>query len=262
MSEKNQREDLTKESLQALLGDSAKDFSIHVFEELDSTNTEAKRLAVKGEQRAIILARSQSAGRGRMGRSFYSPEGSGVYFSLLMPLKKELEGGVFLTTAVSVAVMRAIRALTGKQVEIKWVNDLFLQGKKICGILCESMCFGDDRAVVIGIGINVRSAEFPTELSEIAGSLSADEISPAKLVSAICEEVFAFLADPLSSDWLQDYRTHSLVLGKNVRWIENDVSREGIAESIREDGALCVRAGDTGELAILRTGEISLRLTH
>jgi BirA family biotin operon repressor/biotin-[acetyl-CoA-carboxylase] ligase len=261
MSEKKQREELTEESLRAHLGDAARDFSVYVFDEIDSTNTEAKRRAMDGEARAILAARRQSAGRGRMGRSFYSPEDSGVYFSLLMPLEKEFESGVFLTTAVSVAVMRAIRALTGKQVGIKWVNDLYWQGRKVCGILCESMILGNDRSVIIGIGINVRSAEFPPELSDIAGSLSADALSLSELIAEVCKEVFSFLEDPSSPAWLEDYRKHSLVLGKKVRWIENEIAHEGLAESIREDGALCIRAED-GSLAVLRTGEISLRLTQ
>lgn len=262
MSEQNKKEKLTTEALRALLGEAAKDFSVCVFDELDSTNTEAKRRAMNGEKRAIILARAQSEGRGRMGRSFYSPQGSGVYFSLLMPFEKSIENGVFLTSAVSVAVMRAIRHLTGKQVGIKWVNDLFWQGKKVCGILCEAMSIGEERSVVIGIGINVKSAEFPTELSEIAGSLCADEISLVELVCAVCREILSFLEDPTSPDWLDDYRKHSLVLGREVQWIENGITQIGIAEEILEDGALCVKVLTTGETSILRTGEISLRLIH
>ena len=254
-------ENASEQALRALLGEAAKDFSVCVLDQIDSTNTEAKRRAMEGEERALILAHSQSAGRGRMGRSFYSPEGSGVYFSILMPLEKRLENGVFLTTAVSVAVMRAIRTLTGKQVGIKWVNDLFWQGKKVCGILCESMSMGDKRSVVIGIGINLKSAEFPGELSAIAGSLCADEVSSVEMAGEICRELFGFLEDPTAPDWLQDYRKHSVVLGKAVQWIEQGVSHQGFAESIREDGALCVR-DEKGSLSILRTGEISLRVTQ
>ena len=248
-------------SLRELLGDRARDFSVCVLDQIDSTNTEAKRRALEGEKRALILAHSQSAGRGRMGRSFYSPEGSGMYFSILMPLEKSLEGCVFLTTAVSVAVMRAIRTLTGKQVGIKWVNDLYWQGKKVCGILCESMSIGEERSVVIGIGINLKSAEFPEELSTIAGSLCADEVSSIQMAGEICRELFDFLEAPTSPDWLEDYRKHSLVLGKRITWIEQGIPHVGVAESIRADGALCVR-DEKGELSILRTGEISLRVTQ
>ena len=258
---KKKEENFTPEALRSLLGDEAGAYSICLFDEIDSTNTEAKRRAMEGERRALILAHSQSAGRGRMGRSFYSPDGSGLYFSILMPLEKSLEGGVFLTTAVSVAVMRAIRTLTGKQVGIKWVNDLFWQGRKVCGILCESMSLGDARSVVVGIGINLKSAEFPEELSQIAGSLCADEVSSVEMAGAICRELFSFLKDPTSPDWLEDYREHSLVLGKKITWIEQGVSHVGVAESIREDGALCVR-DEKGTPSILRTGEISLRVTQ
>ena len=195
-----------------------------------------------------------------MGRSFYSPPESGVYFSLLMPFPKGVENGVFLTCAVSVAVMRAIRTLTGKQTEIKWVNDLFWQKKKVCGILCESMNMGGESAVIIGIGINLKSAEFPQELTEIAGSLCEDYLTRAELICEICKELFYFLKTPNDPLWLNDYRQNSMVLGRPVQWIKDGKTFEGIAEDILEDGALLVK-DQAGETLSLRTGEISLRLS-
>ncbi|MBQ8440196.1 MAG: biotin--[Clostridia bacterium] len=252
--------DITESELKAELGAAFSEFSIRVFETLDSTNTEAKRQAMAGIRRSLTVAKSQSAGRGRMGRSFYSPAGSGVYFSLLLPFPGGLERTVFLTCAASVAVMRAVRTLTGKQTEIKWVNDLFFQGKKVCGILCESVILGDTPSVIVGIGINVRSGEFPAELAEIAGSLCEDKLSENQLIAAVCRELISFLEDPRDASWLADYRNHSLVLGKPVVFTRGDETFCGIAEAILEDGALLVRDKD-GKEHFLRTGEISLRLS-
>ena len=120
------------------------DISVFAYRELDSTNTEAKRLALGGGNApAVIAAESQTAGRGRMGRSFYSPLQTGAYFSFLYQPSAGLDVAVSVTSAVSVAVAEAILALCGVQCEIKWVNDLYCNGKKVCGILCESVTVGE-----------------------------------------------------------------------------------------------------------------------
>ena len=251
-----------KNALICALGEQFNKAMVQVFDEIDSTNTEAKRMVLDGFcGDALLVAHSQTAGRGRMGRSFYSPTGTGAYFSILHTLNTPLCDAVAITSASSVAVMRAIRTLTGIQTEIKWVNDLYYNQKKVCGILCESMSIGEERSVVIGIGINLKSAEFPEELSEIAGSLCADEVSSIQMAGEICRELFSFLEDPTAPDWLEDYRKHSLVLGKRITWIEQGIPHVGVAESIREDGALCVR-DENGTPLVLRTGEISLRVTQ
>jgi BirA family biotin operon repressor/biotin-[acetyl-CoA-carboxylase] ligase len=230
--------------------------TIYHYPTLPSTNTKAKEMLLAGEREGVIVAEKQSAGRGRLGRSFFSE--NGLFMSVILSPERISFAPSFLTSVVAVSVCRVLRE-RGFDVGIKWVNDLYFEGKKVCGILCESVCLGEARSVVVGIGINVRSAEFPPELSTIAGSLCADKISLAALVAAVCGEIFAFLENPTSPHWLEEYRRHSTVLGKAVRWIENGIAREGIAESICEDGALCVR-DESGAQSILRTGEISLRL--
>jgi BirA family biotin operon repressor/biotin-[acetyl-CoA-carboxylase] ligase len=232
---------------------------ITVLETVDSTNTYAKCLAAEGEREALIVALEQSAGRGRMGRSFYSPSGSGIYMSILHTFHIPICNAVSVTSAASVAVMRAVRRICGVQTEIKWVNDLYLNGKKVCGILAESMLIGNECAVVVGIGINLRSAAFPAELSDIAGTLGADDADAAALVAAIVEELEPFLQDPLSREWLEDYRVHSCVIGRRVVWMKESETYGGVASDIDENGSLIVLA-DTGEMVSLRTGEITLRL--
>ena len=248
--------DVIKRALEA----SALQIPVTVLETVDSTNTYAKKMAAEGERAALVVALEQTAGRGRMGRSFYSPSGSGVYLSILHTFHTPICNAVSVTSAAAVAVMRAIRRICGVQTEIKWVNDLYRNGKKVCGILAESMLFGEECAVVVGIGLNLRHADFPAELSDIAGTLDADDADAAALVAAIAEELDPFLQDPLSREWLSDYRTHSCVLGKHVVWTEEGVTHSGTASDIDENGSLIVLS-DTGETVALRTGEITLRLT-
>lgn len=248
-----------KNALIEALGAQFDGVSVHVFDEIDSTNTEAKRMVSGGFLGdALLVAHSQTAGRGRMGRSFYSPNGTGAYFSILHTLRAPLCDAVAITSAASVAVMRAIRALTGIQTQIKWVNDLYYNEKKVCGILTEAVSAGEHTHVIVGIGINLDTADFPEELSGIAGSLDA-KIDPATLIAQIYGEIALYLQDPSKRDWLDDYRAHSMVLGRRVTWIEAERARTGVAEAIDGDGALLIR-DEKNDLVRLHTGEISLRL--
>lgn len=247
-----------KNALICALGTQFEGVSVHVFDEIDSTNTEAKRMVLDGfAGDALLVAHSQTAGRGRMGRSFYSPAQTGAYFSILHTLNTPLCDAVAITSAASVAVMRAIRTLTGIQTQIKWVNDLYYNGKKVCGILTEAVSVGECSHVIVGIGINLDTADFPEELTGIAGSLDA-RIDTAELIAQIYREIALYLNNPNSRDWLDDYREHSCVLGRRVAWIEGETTRFGIAESIDGDGALLIK-DEKNDLVCLHTGEISLR---
>jgi BirA family biotin operon repressor/biotin-[acetyl-CoA-carboxylase] ligase len=244
----------TKELQAALAGETV---AVSAYGELDSTNTEAKRLAARGvTDPAVVAAESQTAGRGRMGRSFFSPHGTGAYFSFLYTPQKPLADAVSVTSAAAVAVMRAVRELTGLQCGIKWVNDLYLDGKKVCGILCESVSVNDKPQIIVGIGINLCTAEFPCELSDKAGALGVS-VDRCELIAAVWRELCPFLHDPSDRAWLEDYRKHSCVLGKRVAWSQGNCRCEGVAEAISPDGGICVRRAD-GVLETLRTGEISL----
>ena len=250
-----------KNALIDVLGAQFNGITVRVFDEIDSTNTEAKRMALDGfSGEALLVAHSQTAGRGRMGRSFYSPAHTGAYFSVAYVTPEPLDSVVTLTGATAVAVMRAIRRLCGIQVGIKWVNDLYLNEKKVCGILAESL-FGawDDgrQGVVIGIGINLNTHDFPNELLKKAGSLDVPTLTREALIAAVWQELMPLLEAPKERSWLADYRACSTVLGKRIKWIENGEERVGSAESIDDDGALMVRDA-SGQLLRLFTGEISL----
>ena len=227
------------------------------YDTIDSTNSEAKRRASELPLPAVLVADAQSAGRGRMGRSFYSPTGTGAYFSILHTLTSPLCDAIAITSAASVAVMRVIRQLTGIQTQIKWVNDLYYNQKKICGILTEAASTGEGTHVIVGIGINLDTTDFPQELRGIAGSLGT-QIDTAELIAEIYRQVSLYLQAPDNREWLADYRAHSCVLGKKITWADAKTTRVGTAESIDEDGALLIR-NEQNELIRFHTGEISVR---
>ena len=255
-------ERLSEARLRLALGVDGEHLSIYAYQTLDSTNQRAKLLAMemRGDDPVLIVAESQTSGRGRMGRSFYSPQGTGIYFSVLYRPQASLHAAVSVTCAASVAVMRAIRKLTGVQTQIKWVNDLYWNGKKVCGILTEAVTSGGGSYVIVGIGVNLSTDSFPSELTDKAGSLGCDTISRADWIAAIYRELIGFLRDPQDHSWLQDYRACSCVIGKRITWVTNDQSFEGTAVGIDAHGGLQVRLPD-GEHRVLRTGEISIFVT-
>ena len=138
------------------------DLDLFLYPVIDSTNDEAKRLIKSGTTPPfLVAANEQTHGRGRQGKSFYSPADTGIYMSLVLSFS-DGESISKITVIASVAVCKAIEKLTGLKPEIKWVNDVYLNGKKICGILCESVIGGTDLTpVIIGVGLNLSTTDFP-----------------------------------------------------------------------------------------------------
>jgi BirA family biotin operon repressor/biotin-[acetyl-CoA-carboxylase] ligase len=181
---------------------------------------------------------------------------------LLFPLSGELSDAILLTSAAAVAVYRAILRVTGIETEIKWVNDLYLKGRKVCGILAESFVCGDARYVILGVGVNLYTEEFPPELSGVAGALlpAAGGLRNA-LAAAMLEELYAVATRPEDGGWLETYRSRSLCLGRAVTYTENREEFCGIAEEIDGRGRLWIRREDGGRVC-LGSGEISLRINE
>lgn len=224
-----------------------------LYDTIDSTNTELKRRAAQGaESGTVVLADAQTSGRGRLGREFYSPAGSGVYFSILLRPEIPAEQLVLFTTAASVVVCHAIETVTGKSPSVKWVNDLYLDGKKVCGILTEKQ--GD--AVVIGVGINCTTV-FEGELAKIAGSLSQEGVR-CRLAAELVNGFMNIEDSIVGKNFLEEYRRRSLVLGKEITVLQEPDSCY-FAEDIGEQGELILRT-QSGEKKILSSGEISIRM--
>ena len=227
---------------------------IYHYETIPSTNAEAKRMILDGTREGVLLAQKQTAGRGRLGRSFFSE--NGIFMSVIVaPEKFSFDPG-FLTSAVAVAVCRAV-AEKGFSVGIKWVNDLLLDGKKICGILTEAVSLGNQPlAYVIGIGINVGQDEFPSEIHDIAGSLPLNENDKNDLVFSVLSHMEAVLSEK-KEDILAYLKEKSVVLGKPIRFY-GAKDGEGVALDLNENGGLIVLT-DENKKIVLTGGEISVR---
>jgi len=230
--------------------------------ETASTNSYTKEyIAAHNEENAVlILAKCQSAGRGRQGKSFFSPDG-GLYMSLLLPGSFVLPAeGLSLTAAAAVAICEVLQSFDIKA-EIKWVNDIYWQGKKLCGILCESVCDLAQRPrYIIGIGLNLRTPAqgFPEEIAAKATALDMD-ISAKALAEMIAEKLLKIIFLGLQQPVLYEkYKTHSLVLGKRIVYIENGIEQSAQVLDIRSDGALEIITEKGRE--ILDSGEISILL--
>ncbi|HJJ47436.1 MAG TPA: biotin--[acetyl-CoA-carboxylase] ligase [Methanocorpusculum sp.] len=225
---------------------------IHVLEEITSTNEYAKALAASGVPHgSVVFANKQTCGRGRLGRSFSSPEG-GIYFSMILRIAPS--DAVYITTAAAIAVCRAVEKTSAIHPEIKWVNDIYVNNRKVCGILTEAI---PDRTIILGIGINYTKA--PVEIPE-AGPLFTNETAPGRNIFAakLLSELLSAITDAGTREFLDEYRAHSCVLGKNIRYFENSEWHEAKALDIDETGGLVVLC-DTEE-KILRSGEITLRM--
>lgn len=241
-----------------------RDTKVSILESVDSTNNEAKRrLAVPGAERELIIAISQTAGRGRMGRAFYSPADTGLYMSLLLRRSGDFSSAVYVTTAASVAVARAIERLCDKRPMIKWVNDLYLDGRKICGILTEAVSdfeSGLISGLVVGIGVNLKTSDFPEELRRRATALGDSAPGRCELAAGICAELLSILDALPDTTFLADYRERSLVLGQQVDFTQNGETKTALAVNIDDRGGLIVKFDD-GRTETLSSGEISLRVS-
>lgn len=239
---------------------------MEIHGELASTNDRAKALALQGAAHGtIVLANRQSAGRGRFGRVFHSPEGSGVYFSCVLRPGIPAERAVLVTAMAAVAVARTMESLADVKAGIKWVNDVYIGDRKACGILCEAgMDFesGQLDYVVMGIGVNVGFMEFPEELREIATSLSnacGRAVSRPRFIAELVNQLNLLYPQLDAGGFMEEYRARSNVIGREVEVFRGSERYPARAIAISDGGSLIVRRTDGSEQQ-LHSGEISLKL--
>ena len=243
---------------------------IHFHEDIDSTNHEAKALAAKGApDGTLCISRRQSGGRGRLGRSFSSPHG-GIYLSLVLRPHTSAEGALLTTSAAAVATALAIEESCHLHCQIKWVNDLYYQEKKVAGILTEGVFdleSGQLSAVVSGIGINfcTQERDFPPEIRQKAGSLFSgpsqvpDGVDQNLLVANLVRNFCSFSDHLEERAFLSEYRKRNLLQGRHVYLFQaGKPVGQGVVSGIDDNARLCVRMAD-GSLQILGTGEVSVR---
>ncbi len=236
---------------------------VFCYDEIDSTSTLARQLINEGETSPfIITADKQTGGRGRNGKSFYSLNEGSVYMSVVLHPNLAFSDTVGITTASAVAVSRTIERVTGKATDIKWVNDLYYCGKKVCGILCEAIAAkGMVSSVIVGVGINLGDCSFPDELKDIAGSLCCDSSLREQLIAAVADELFSLELGVLSDEILDEYRRKSMVIGKKIDYYVNGIKNTAAAVGIDAQGGLIIE-DDNGCHDVLRSGEITLRLSE
>lgn len=241
---------------------------IQYYPTIGSTNDALKALARQGAPHGTaILAGHQTGGHGRMGRSFHSPEGMGIYLSILLRPDCAPTDLMHLTCAVAAAMCDAVEAATGLRPGIKWTNDLVCGKKKLGGILTELGLspLGTVDFAIIGIGINCRQreADFPPELREIAASLNmvtGIENSPAMLAAAMLDALHRMDSILLTekTNILECYRRNCVTVGQEISVVRGENIRHGKALSVDEEGALVVRYSD-GTLEAVTAGEVSIR---
>lgn len=244
-------------------------FRIIVLPSVDSTNNYAKKLAADGAaEGTIVVSEEQKAGKGRLGRSFSSPPKTGLYMSLVLRPKFSAEESLSITTSAAVAVAQAVEQVSGEKAQIKWVNDIYLRGRKTCGILTEAAINFETQGLeyaVLGIGINVKVPEggFPEELRKIAGALFQEECGDETrnfLAASVLNHFLPIYESLPEKAFLEEYRKRSFLTGKEVVFTMGDKEYSGIVEGIDEEARLVVAMED-GSHKAFAAGEVSLKKT-
>lgn len=243
-----------------------RELGLTVKASVDSTNAALRALAEQGApEGTVAIAGEQSRGRGRCGRTFYSPGDTGLYLSLLLrPVHASPQQTVTLTAAAAAAMCQAMEDVGGGNPRIKWVNDIFLKGKKVCGILTEaafSLETGAPEYVVIGAGVNVYEPKegFPPELAGIAGALWETTVPDGKnrLAAAFLERFLTLYEAGDTAAFLEDYRRRSLAVGRDVTVVAGDRETKAHALGIDDRCRLLVQY-ESGERAALSYGEVRI----
>lgn len=261
---------LSPQGIRRFLKPEYRDLDLTVLPTAPSTNALVREKANRGRpEGCVIVACEQTAGRGRYGRQFFSPVDSGVYLSLLLrPTAYSPQQATCLTAAAAAAMCQAIEAVTGQQPGIKWVNDIFLRGKKVCGILTEAAVgleTGTLNYMVLGAGVNLYppAEGFPEEIQSIAGSVLERSCPEAKnrLVGEFLNRFWDFYAHPECRTYLEDYRARSLAVGRRVTVLSNGQAVSAYAYGIDDDFRLLVRY-ENGDTEALSYGEIRIQLAE
>ncbi len=242
---------------------------VRAVSETGSTNVDARALIADPDFRraevdaALLTADCQTGGHGRQGKRFISPYG-GLYMTLIMRTDVPIESVVNVTSCAAVAVARAVARTSGADCGIKWVNDIYLNGAKLSGILAESIndyTSMKSEYVIIGIGVNVNNSGFPEGLCAVSLRDAGFSVDIGDLCAAITRELIGIRATGFDfSKYAEEYRSRSIVIGREIMFTKNGAVMYGTAESINEHGGLVVRCGD--ETCVLDSGEITVRVNE
>lgn len=230
---------------------------------IGSTNAEAKEYAIRAEsfESVLFIADEQSAGRGRLGRSFLSRRGQGIYMSLLYFTDESLADAISVTSAAAVIVAHVIEGVVGSPMRIKWVNDIYNSHGKVAGILTELVSLGKTSAMIVGIGINVGDIDFPEELRGIASSIGVVSEEQRKgIIFGIAEGLLSHARNCTDKGFIEEYRKRSMLDGEYVELSRaGEIIGRGRVMGISDDGGLILLPDGESEAVVIRTGEVSVR---
>lgn len=253
---------LTAQSIAARLD---RPMKVLCYGTIDSTNNEAKRLIASGlSEPALLIAASQTAGKGRLGRTFYSPAETGLYMSVVLHPNAPASEWLSITSAAAVAVCQAIEDLSTLTPAIKWVNDIYLNDRKVCGILTEAVTdpvSARMKSVIVGIGINLSTAVFPEAFAERAASLADGgklTFTREALAAALCNRLCTLAEELPAGSWLPLYRERSWLDGKQITYFDPNGEHSARAVGIDRHGGLIVE-DSKGIRTLLTSGEVTVR---
>jgi len=254
---------LTKDGVLQFLDN--KQTQLIVLDTVDSTNTYLKNIANTAQHGSVVIAQSQTKGRGRFERRFHSPENSGIYMSIFLRPELPAESSILITTAAAVAVSEACEALSGKKCKIKWVNDVLINSKKICGILTEGAINPNSAKLdyaILGVGINVYEPEsgFCEEIKDIAACVfkKQEKDLSNRLAADIINRFMIYFNELDRKTFLQSYRERCDMIGKAVTVIRGESMKSAVALKVDDDCRLLVEYEDKAR-EYLSSGEVSIR---
>lgn len=258
-------EKASEKEIRRYLNECGKDIIIETTDEIGSTNDEMKARGNNGaEEIALLIAESQTKGKGRKGRSFFSPDSSGCYMSFLLRPEYSAEECTLLTAIAAVATAEAIEEVTNKKAQIKWVNDIYIERRKVAGILTEAAFRKDGKGLsyaVVGIGINVYTPDsgFPDEIRNIAAAVSDSETEiKNRLIAEIINRFVYYYRNLPKKEYLSSYRDRIFFLGEEITIMEADKTYSATAMDIDDMCHLIVALPD-GKTKCLFSGEISIK---
>lgn len=258
---------ITESGIRDGLSDGCAIEKLEVYKTIGSTNTRIKELAAENApEGTTAVAGEQTAGRGRLGRSFYSPSDTGVYMSILLRPKMAASEAIRITTAAAAAVAETLAELSGRETCIKWVNDIYIGGRKVCGILTEaslSLENGGFEYAVLGIGINVYEPDggFPEEIKSVAGAVFVERTNNMRnrIAAGVLSRFMCYYGDLPEKTYHNSYCSRLMWVGKKISIISPTGSRTAVMLGVNENEELIVRCDDGSE-GVVSSGEISIRL--
>ncbi|MBQ3372205.1 MAG: biotin--[Oscillospiraceae bacterium] len=262
---RREQDAVSEAGIRKALGEQADVFTLEMYDVITSTNTVMKERAESLPEWTVIISGSQTAGRGRIGRSFYSPSDSGIYLSVLLRPALPASESTRITTAAAVAACRAIESCTTARPSIKWVNDVFVNGKKVCGILTEgslNMETGGLDWAVMGIGLDVYEPDggYPEEIREIVGSIAQQREKNLRntLAASFLRQFYSICSSLEEADFAEEYKKRSFLIGEDILVLKGDAVLPARAVDIDKECRLLVQYED-GSREALSTGEVSVR---